>query len=141
MEESTNPEVVKSINNHQLFDVNQSTNRDNLNQFEPYELLLNNFDIKEKVEQDRNLSDNSGSTRVMQSLQALEDSPLKSFLSNEIGQLQAEVKALRQQQNVYQKLIEKRLQQPQNISWWQQSIHNVSGRECKLCYQDGHSRI
>jgi hypothetical protein len=125
--QSTNYEVVPSTHNHQTLDVIEPTNRDNLNQFDNPELLPNNNVRQEKeVQQNTNFSDNSGSTRVMQSLQALEDSPLKNLLANEIGQLQAEIKALQQQQNVYQKLIEKRLQQQHNISWWQQSIHNVS---------------
>ncbi|RUS94183.1 hypothetical protein DSM106972_094420 [Dulcicalothrix desertica PCC 7102] len=66
-----------------------------------------------------------GSTRVMQSLQALENSPLKTLLNTSVQQLQAEIKALQQERNQYQELIDKRLQQPQNTSWWQQSINNM----------------
>ncbi|BAY67047.1 hypothetical protein NIES22_71910 (plasmid) [Calothrix brevissima NIES-22] len=117
-------EVVKSTNNHQMLDVDESTNREHPKQFDNPELLANNYD--KEVQEYKDSSNNPGSTRVMQSLQALEDSPLKNLLANEIVQLQAEIKALRQQQNVYQTLIEKRLQQPQNLSWWQQSINNVS---------------
>ncbi|QLE59784.1 hypothetical protein [Nostoc sp. TCL26-01] len=127
VDEPTKYQVSQSKDKNQLLDVDESTNRDNLKQFDNSEFLLKNTVKQEKeLQQDTNLPDNSGSTRVMQSLQALEDSPLKNLLTNEIGQLQAEIKALRQQQNVYQKLIEKRLQQQHNISWWQQSIHNVS---------------
>lgn len=123
-DESINPEVVKSTINHQMLNVDESTNRDNLIEFTNPELLGNNSD--KEVQEYKDSSNNPGSTRVMQSLEALEDNPLKNLLANEIGQLQAEIKALRQQQNVYQNLIENRLQQPQNISWWQQSINNVS---------------
>ncbi|RUT01640.1 hypothetical protein DSM106972_067370 [Dulcicalothrix desertica PCC 7102] len=66
-----------------------------------------------------------GSTRVTQSLKALEDSPLKTLLNTSIQQLQAEIKALQEERNQYQELIQRRLQQPQNTSWWQQSINNM----------------
>ncbi|MBD2205579.1 hypothetical protein H6G33_24870 [Calothrix sp. FACHB-1219] len=126
-EESTNPEVVKSTNNYQMLNEDKPTNREHPKQFDNPELLTNSTGREEKeVQEDKNLFNNPGSTRVIQSLQALEDSPFKNLLANEIVQLQAEIKALRQQHNVYQTLIEKRLQQPQNLSWWQQSINNVS---------------
>ena len=67
-----------------------------------------------------------GSTRVTESLQLLEDSPLKTLLSTEVEQLKAEVKALQQERNLYQELIEQRLKQPQNTSWWQQIVNNAS---------------
>ena len=67
-----------------------------------------------------------GSTRVTESLQLLEDSPLKTLLSSEVEQLKLEVKALQQERNLYQELIEQRLQQPQNTSWWQQIVNNAS---------------
>ena len=67
-----------------------------------------------------------GSRRVAESLQLLEDSPLKILLSSEVEQLKAEVKALKQEQNLYQELIEQRLKQPRNTSWWQQIINNTS---------------
>ncbi|MBV6627366.1 MAG: hypothetical protein KI793_31240 [Rivularia sp. (in: Bacteria)] len=67
-----------------------------------------------------------GSTRVTESLQLLEDSPLKTLLSSEVEQLKAEVKALQQERNLYQELIEQRLKQPQNTSWWQQIVNNTS---------------
>ena len=67
-----------------------------------------------------------GSTRVTESLQLLEDSPLKTLLSSEVEQLKAEVKALQQERNLYQELIEQRLKQPQNTSWWQQIVNNAS---------------
>ncbi|OKH33111.1 hypothetical protein NIES2101_40165 [Calothrix sp. HK-06] len=66
-----------------------------------------------------------GSTRALASLEALEDSPLKTLLNTSVQQLQAEIKALQQERNQYQELIERRLQQPQNTSWWQQSINNM----------------
>ncbi|MGB3653289.1 MAG: hypothetical protein WBA41_18995, partial [Rivularia sp. (in: cyanobacteria)] len=68
----------------------------------------------------------SGSTRVTESLNLLEDSPLKTLLSSEVEQLKAEVKALQQERNLYQELIEQRLKQPQNTSWWQQIVNNAS---------------
>ena len=67
-----------------------------------------------------------GSTRVTESLQLLEDSPLKTLLSTEVEQLKAELKALQQERNLYQELIEQRLKQPQNTSWWQQIVNNTS---------------
>jgi hypothetical protein len=67
-----------------------------------------------------------GSTRVAESLNVLEDSPLKALLSAELKQLQSEVKALQQERNLYQELIQQRLQQPQNTSWWQQIKNNAS---------------
>ncbi len=67
-----------------------------------------------------------GSTRVTESLQLLEDSPLKTLLSSEVEQLKVEVKALQQERNLYQELIEQRLKQPQNTSWWQQIVNNAS---------------
>lgn len=68
----------------------------------------------------------SGSTRVIQSLQALENSPLKTLLSAEIEQLQAEIKALQHERSLYEKLVEERLKQPQNTSWWQQVASNIT---------------
>ena len=67
-----------------------------------------------------------GSTRVTESLQLLEDSPFKTLLSSEVEQLKTEVKALQQERNLYQELIEQRLKQPQNTSWWQQIVNNAS---------------
>lgn len=66
-----------------------------------------------------------GSTRALASLQALKDSPLKTLLDTSIQQLQAEIKALQQERSQYQELIVRRLQQPQNTSWWQESINNM----------------
>ncbi len=68
----------------------------------------------------------SGSKRVIQSLESLEDSPLRNLLSAEISQLRTEVIALQQERNLYQELIQQRLQQPQNTSWWQQTINHTS---------------
>lgn len=67
-----------------------------------------------------------GSTRVMQSLQALEDSPLKTLLNTSVQQLQAEIKALQQERGLYHELVERRLRQPLNTSWWQQGIENMT---------------
>ncbi|NJR17999.1 MAG: hypothetical protein HC785_21245 [Calothrix sp. CSU_2_0] len=67
-----------------------------------------------------------GSTRVAESLKLLENSPLKDLLSAELEQLQSEIKALKQERNLYQELIQQRLQQPQNTSWWQQIKSNAS---------------
>ena len=68
----------------------------------------------------------SGSTRVAESLSVLEDSPLKTLLTTEVEQLKAEIKALHQERSLYQELIQQRLKQPQNTSWWQQIINNAS---------------
>ena len=94
-------------------------NPDNINQINQPELspLEPNY---------TNSSSIQGSARVNESLQLLEDSPLKTLLSSEIEQLKAEVKALQQERNLYQELIEHRLKQPQNTSWWQQIVNNVS---------------
>jgi gas vesicle protein len=51
---------------------------------------------------------------------------LKTLLGSEVEQLKAEVKALQQERNLYQELIEQRLKQPQNTSWWQQIVNNAS---------------
>lgn len=86
----------------------------------------NQIDYSEFSSPDTNLLTIPGSTRVRQSLELLESSPLKTLLNAEVEQLQAEIKALQHQRSLYQKLIEQRLQQPQNISWWQQTINQVS---------------
>ncbi|WP_180976852.1 hypothetical protein [Fischerella thermalis] len=67
----------------------------------------------------------SGSARVMSSLQSIEDSPLKTLLVGTLQQLQFEREALQKERAFYQNLIETRLQQPQNTSWWQQVKNNV----------------
>jgi hypothetical protein len=67
-----------------------------------------------------------GSTRVAESLKLLEDSPLKALLSAEVEQLQSEIKALQQERSLYQELIQQRLQQPQNTSWWQEFKNKAS---------------
>jgi len=81
---------------------------------------------QEGLQADSNPSTTNGTTRVMQSLQVLEDSPLKRLLTAEIQQLRSEVKALQQQRSLYRELVEKRLQKPQSTSWWQQAMNNVS---------------
>ncbi|BAY99984.1 hypothetical protein NIES37_39670 [Tolypothrix tenuis PCC 7101] len=101
-------------------------NRDNSNQIDDSESSSPDTIQEPKVSADTNLLTTPGSTRVRQSLELLESSPLKILLSAELEQLQAEIKALQQQHNLYQQLIDKRLQQPQNTSWWQQTINNVS---------------
>jgi hypothetical protein len=82
--------------------------------------------FQEELDAGTNNSSTNGTARVMQSLQVLEDSPLKRLLIAEIEQLQAEVKALQQERSLYRGLVEQRLQQPHNTSWWQQAINNVS---------------
>ena len=78
------------------------------------------------VKEDTNLPLTNGSTRVKESLQVLEDSPLKNILLAEVEQLKTELKALQQERSFYQELIEQRLRQPKNTSWWQQAVNNVS---------------
>ena len=78
------------------------------------------------IQEDTSSSTIPGSTRVAESLQVLEDSPLKTLLSNYVEQLKIEIKALQQERNLYQELIEQRLKQPQNTSWWQQIVNNAS---------------
>ncbi|MDJ0733546.1 MAG: hypothetical protein QNJ47_05560 [Nostocaceae cyanobacterium] len=102
-------------------------NRGNSNEVDYGKFLLKENHIQEaKVQEEKQSSTTSGSQRVMQSLEVLEDSPLRRLLTTEIEQLQAEVKALQQERSLYQELINKRLQQPQNTSWWQQAINNIS---------------
>ncbi len=81
---------------------------------------------KPEIPSNINSSTIPGSTRVAESLQVLEDSPLKTLLSSEVEQLKAEVKSLQQERSLYQELIEQRLKQPQNTSWWQQVVNNAS---------------
>jgi hypothetical protein len=78
-----------------------------------------------------NLVDNtksqvSGSIRVAESLNTLEDSPLKPLLNEELEELRLEIKALQQERSLYEELIQQRLQQPQNISWWQELKNKAS---------------
>ena len=94
---------------------------DNINQIIQPELSPPDY-IQEEISS----STIPGSTRVAESLQVLVDSPLKTLLSSEIEQLKAEVKSLQQERNLYQELIEQRLKQPQNTSWWQQVVNNAS---------------
>ena len=82
--------------------------------------------LPEYLQEDINSPIVGGSQRVAESLQLLEDNPLKTLLGSEVEQLKAEVKALQQEHNLYQELIEKRLKQPQNTSWWQQIVNNAS---------------
>ncbi|MEB3218749.1 MAG: hypothetical protein VKN72_21285 [Nostocales cyanobacterium 94392] len=85
----------------------------------------NSNNQRPEIKQDINLPLTNGSTRVKESLQFLEDSPLKNLLLAEVEQLKTELKAL-QQERIFYKLIEQRLQQPRNSSWWQQAVNNVS---------------
>jgi len=121
-------EAVQNVNSQQV--VNRNDYFDditNSNQIYSPEFLLNdNHSQEPKFQKEKQSSTTSGSQRVMQSLQKLEDSPLRRFLTTEIEQLQAEVKALQQERNLYQDLINNRLQQPQNTSWWQQAVNNIS---------------
>ncbi|NJO64441.1 MAG: hypothetical protein HC836_41635 [Richelia sp. RM2_1_2] len=82
--------------------------------------------LPEYLQEDINSPIVGGSQRVAESLQLLEDNPLKTLLGSEVEQLKAEVKALQQEHNLYQELIEQRLKQPQNTSWWQQIVNNAS---------------
>ena len=84
------------------------------------------FSLPEYLQKDVNAPIVGGSERVTESLQLLEDSPLKTLLTTEVEQLKTEVKALQQERNLYQELIEQRLQQPQKTSWWQQIVNNAS---------------
>ncbi|MFB2771915.1 hypothetical protein ACE1AT_21900 [Pelatocladus sp. BLCC-F211] len=92
----------------------QNTNPQPVNQVQEKEVQKNN-----------NSSTINGSERVMSSLQSIEDSPLKALLLSTLQQLQNERKALEQERALYRNLIERRLQQPQNRSWWQQVKNNV----------------
>ncbi len=108
--------IVNTLLNQETIQTTSSENLDTSNQ----------IDYSEFSSPDTNLLTIPGSTRVRQSLELLESSPLKTLLNAEVEQLQAEIKALQHQRNLYQQLIEQRLQQPENISWWQQTINQVS---------------
>jgi predicted nuclease with TOPRIM domain len=56
----------------------------------------------------------------------LEDSPLKTLLNAELEELRSEIKALQQERSLYEELIQQRLQQPQNTSWWQDLKNKTS---------------
>jgi hypothetical protein len=112
------PEIIQNTTYQKPVDTNQ--------------VKYSNFLLKDanapgtEVQKDENLSSNPGSIRVIESLKKLENTPLTSLLNAEIEQLQAEIKTLQQEQSLYQELIKHRLQQPQNTSWWQQTINNIS---------------
>ena len=89
-------------------------------------LINNSNNQKPEIKEDISLPFINGSTRVKESLQVLEDSPIKNILLSEVEQLKTELKALQQERSFYRELIEQRLQQPKNTSWWQQAINNVS---------------
>jgi hypothetical protein len=112
-------EVIRDIKSEKVEDSHKLDSRED---------VLNNIhpELSPESQIDTNAPIISGSTRVAESLQALEDSPLKTLLTTEIEQLKSEVKALQQEGSLYRELIEQRLQQPQNTSWWQQTINNVS---------------
>ncbi|NJL80713.1 MAG: hypothetical protein HC917_21380 [Richelia sp. SM2_1_7] len=97
------------------------------NQVNNTEFANTNFNhTNPETKQDKILPLTNGSTRVKESLQVLEDSPLKNILLAEVEQLKTELKALQQERRLYKELIEQRLQQPKNTSWWQQALNNVS---------------
>ncbi len=120
------PETTQTKNSENLENLSNLDGRDKNNQTD-YRQFSSPDNIQEsKVSADANLLTTPGSTRVKQSLEILEPSPLKTLLNAEVEQLQAEIKALQHQRSLYQQLIEQRLQQPQNTSWWQQAINNIS---------------
>ena len=113
------PEVVKENN---YVKERQDLNQINEGDFLSTEPNNHSSSIKENA----NLPFTNGSTRVKESLQVLEDSPLKNILLSEVEQLRTELKALQQERSFYHELISQRLQQPKNTSWWQQAVNNVS---------------
>jgi hypothetical protein len=117
-------EIIKTTSFEKIEDLDD---RDDTSKIDYPEFLLPDNNIQEpKVQEDRSSLITPGATRVRQSLEALEDSPLRRLLSTEVEQLQTEIKALQHERSLYQQLIEQRLQQPQNTSWWQQTINSVS---------------
>ena len=113
------PEIAKENN--------YSEERQDLNQIHEGDFLnTESNNHSSSVKEDTNLPLTNGSTRVKESLQILEDSPLKNILLAEVEQLRTELKALQQERHFYQELISQRLQQPKNTSWWQQAVNNVS---------------
>ena len=113
------PEIAKENN--------YSEERQDLNQIHEGDFInTESNNHSSSVKEDTNLPLTNGSTRVKESLQVLEDSPLKNILLAEVEQLRTELKALQQERSFYQELISQRLQQPKNTSWWQQAVNNVS---------------
>ncbi|WP_414624384.1 hypothetical protein [Calothrix sp. CCY 0018] len=113
------PEVIKENN--------YGKERQHSNQIDESNFLNNGYNNqKSLIKEDEELPLATGTTRVKESIQALEDSPLRNILLSEVEQLRTELKALADERNFYQELIKQRLQQPSNTSWWQQAINNVS---------------
>jgi hypothetical protein len=111
----------------------QDIGRENIEGFKSTETNHNSEEIiyPEFSSIEDNFIDNTksqvpGSIRVAESLNTLEDSPLKTLLNAELEELRSEIKALQQEHSLYQELIQQRLQQPQNTSWWQQIKNNAS---------------
>jgi hypothetical protein len=121
--------IVNSLLQSEVIRDIKSEKVENSHKLDSRENVLNNIH-PELSSPERQIDTNapiiSGSTRVAESLQALEDSPLKTLLTTEVEQLKSEIKALQQEGSFYRELIEQRLRQPQNTSWWQQTINNVS---------------
>jgi hypothetical protein len=113
---SANSQALQNQDNIAINNNNETTNRPE----------VSSQNIKQQEVNPNYQQQISGSTRVMQSLQALENSPLRTLLSAEIEQLQAEIKALQHERSLYEKLVGERLKQPQNASWWQQLTNNIT---------------
>ncbi|AFY99457.1 hypothetical protein [Calothrix sp. PCC 6303] len=90
------------------------------------EIIYPEFSSIENNQIDNTKTQVAGSIRVAESLNTLEDSPLKTLLNAELEQLRSEIKALQQEHNLYEELIHQRLQQPQNTSWWQDLKNKTS---------------
>jgi hypothetical protein len=111
----------------------QDIDRENVEGFKSTETNHNSEEIiyPEFSSIEDNFIDNTksqvpGSIRVAESLNTLEDSPLKTLLNAELEELRSEIKALQQEHNLYEELIQQRLQQPQNTSWWQDLKNKAS---------------
>ncbi|MEM7580374.1 MAG: hypothetical protein ACFB02_22665 [Mastigocoleus sp.] len=121
----SNQKSIESLNNSQLTDKVDDKSNFQLPQSSGISSkIIDNS--QQKIKDSDKSFQVSGSSQVVESLKELENSPLKALLSSEIEQLQSEIKALRKESTFYQSLIERRLRQPHNTSWWQQTINNIS---------------
>ncbi len=114
-------EVIQDVNQKKVEEFSNLETRNGSNK-----IIYPEFPAIENNQINNTKTQVPGSTRVAESLKVLEDSPLKALLSEEVEQLQSEIKALQQERNLYQELIQQRLQQPQNTSWWQELKNEAS---------------
>ena len=114
-----------NINSEQIANLdNDRSNLEKINTAKNETTNKNNS--KKEVEGSRDKLKKTGTSKIIESIQILEDSPLNKILVAEIKKLQLEKDALEQERSLYKNLISERLKQPQNKSWWQQTINDIS---------------